>query len=167
MSYSSPHSDDSVPFLWAVLAGYILTRPLTMSITASRYQDSLFSPFIRDAVSFRQSSWFPLSVPWLTNQVTFFVEDLPKLQGALIQQSRSEATGNRHQPGRDAGRSKSNTLTGNPKSAVKLLTSAFNTAIRILIFFFTTFYLLMDGPRIEDRRPFGPARFRPESTSPR
>lgn len=136
------------PFVWAILVAYIL-MPIV-----SYLNDKLLVP--RFLVIILLYVVFLSGVivaaryltPWLSNQITFFVEDLPKLQGSLVSKVGPRPLGIDINQVVTQIANNLNTLTGNPKSAQRLLTSAFNTTLRILIFLFSTFYLLMDGPRI-------------------
>ncbi|HZT97945.1 MAG TPA: AI-2E family transporter [Chloroflexota bacterium] len=151
------------PFLWGILAAYILTpvvNYVNFRLLVPRVVVVVSLYFLVFCLLIVGSRYF---FPWISNQISYFIEDFPKLQGALIHtvgprplgidinQLMTQLAGNL------------NGLTGNPRSAVKLLADAFNTAIRILIFLFTTFYLLMDGPRIKrGLTRLIPLRYRPE-----
>jgi predicted PurR-regulated permease PerM len=136
------------PFVWAVLAAYVMT-PIVNFVNVKLKVPRFFVVLVLYMVVFCALIVASRSlVPWLSNQITFFIQDLPKLQGSLISKVGP------HPLGIDIGKviaqleSNLKTLSGNPKNQTKLLTSAFDTTLRILVFLFSTFYLLMDGPRI-------------------
>ncbi len=136
------------PFVWAILAAYILTPPVNFvnrNLAIPRFLVVLLLYVVVLSVVIVASRYL---FPWLSNQITFFVEDLPKLEGALISKVGPRPLGIDINQLVTQLADNLNGLTGNPRSAVKLLASAFSTTIRVLLFLFSTFYLLMDGPRI-------------------
>jgi predicted PurR-regulated permease PerM len=151
------------PFVWAILAAYII-MPLVNYVNHRLRVPRFFVVLLIYVVVF--STIIVVSrylVPWLSNQITFFVEDLPKLQGSLVNKVGQAPLGINISKVIAEVESNLGAPTQNPKSATKLLTSAFSALLRILIFLFTTFYLLMDGPRI--RRSLVrmvPLAYRPE-----
>lgn len=151
------------PFIWAILAAYVFMP------VVNYLNDNLAIPRFL-AVAMLYVVFLSLVIlasrylfPWIATQMTFFVEDLPKLQGSLVSKVGPRPLGiDINQLVTQIGRNLSG-VTSNPKSAEKLLQSAFSTTIRVLIFLFSTFYLLMDGPRI--RRNLVrviPVAYRPE-----
>jgi predicted PurR-regulated permease PerM len=151
------------PFVWAILAAYIIMPVINYvnyRLRVPRFFVVLLFYIVVFSVVVVASRYL---IPWLENQITFFVEDLPKLEGSLVSKVGPKPLGINITEVVDQVAHNLNTLTGNPKSATKLLRSAFSTLIAVLIFLFTTFYLLMDGPRI--RRSIArlvPLAYRPE-----
>lgn len=136
------------PFIWAILTAYVLTPPINYvnyRLRVPRFFVVLLLYIVVFATVIVISRYL---VPWITNQVTFFVEDLPKLEGSLVSKVGPSPVGININNLVDEVTRNLNTVTGNPKNAARLLSSAFTTLLRVLIFLFTTFYLLMDGPRI-------------------
>ncbi len=151
------------PFLWAIFAAYLLTpvvNYLNFRILIPRFLVvfGLYVFFLSLLIVAARYLF-----PFVSSQVTFFIEDFPKLEGALVHSVGPRPLGIDINQLMDQVAANLGGVSGNTNSQVKLLTSAFSTTIRILIFLFTTFYLLMDGPRISGSMiRLIPTSYRPE-----
>jgi predicted PurR-regulated permease PerM len=151
------------PFLWAIFAAYLLTpvvNYLNFRILIPRFLVvfGLYVFFLSLLIVAARYLF-----PFVSSQVTFFIEDFPKLEGALVHSVGPRPLGIDINQLMDQVAANLGGVSGNTNSQVKLLTSAFSTTIRILIFLFTTFYLLMDGPRISGSMVrLIPTSYRPE-----
>lgn len=152
-----------LPFIWALLAAYVIMPLINFVHRQLRVPRFLLVLLLYIVVLSGVIVISRYLVPWLTNQITFFVADLPRLQGSLVSKVGPRPLGISIDSLVLELEHNIKTLTSNPRSTTKLLSSAFSTTLRILIFLFSTFYLLMDGPRI--RRGFTrliPIAYRPE-----
>jgi predicted PurR-regulated permease PerM len=151
------------PFLWAIFAAYLLTPMVNyvnfrMQIPRFLVVFGLYVFFLSALIVAARYLF-----PFVTSQVTFFIEDFPKLEGALVHAVGPRPLGIDINQLMNQLAGNLGGVSANPNSQVELLTSAFSTTIRILIFLFTTFYLLMDGPRISASMVrLIPTSYRPE-----
>lgn len=151
------------PFLWAVVVAYLimpLVNFVNLRLRVPRFLVVL-SLFITLLCAVIVGSRY--LIPWVQNQLTLFAQDLPKLTGSLISKVGPSPLGiDINQVERQLIQNLTGS-TANAQKATKLLTSAFATALRVLLFLFTTFYLLMDGPRIRrNLTRIIPVDYRPE-----
>lgn len=153
------------PFIWAILVAYLLSPIVSFLNDTFRIPRFLIVLGLYLIVISALVVASRYLVPWISNQITYFVTELPKLEGSLVNKVGQRPLGINISQVVSEISSRLNGFTSNPKAATKLLTSAFSTILRILIFLFTTFYLLMDAPRI--RRSLArlvPISYRPEIT---
>jgi predicted PurR-regulated permease PerM len=136
------------PFIWAVLAAYLLMPAVNFvnyNLRLPRLLVVVLLYILFLCVIVAGSRYL---LPWLSQQIKFFILDLPRLEGALIHRVGT------HPLGIDVPQLiaqvtvRLHGLTRNPSNAEKLLRGALSFTVHALIFLFTTFYLLMDGPRI-------------------
>lgn len=151
------------PFVWAILAAYLfmpIVNFVNYRLGVPRFLVVSLLYIVFLSVVIVASRYL---FPWISSQITFFVEDLPKLEGSLISKVGKRPLGIDINQVMTQIASNLDSVTGSPKSATKLLQSAFNTTVRVLIFLFSTFYLLMDGPRIRQSLVrLIPIAYRPE-----
>ncbi|MGH2442729.1 MAG: AI-2E family transporter, partial [Chloroflexota bacterium] len=151
------------PFLWALLAAYLLT-PVVSYFNVRGGMPRIWSVILIYAgVALVVLAASRYLYPTVQEQVTVFIEDIPRLEAAAI-----DLVGPRP-IGIDISSLVSELLhavsgyTSNAKSASHLLVNAFETLFKLFLFLVTTFYLLMDGPRL--RRSIGdriPPAYYPE-----
>jgi predicted PurR-regulated permease PerM len=151
------------PFLWALVAAYLLSpvvNYVNQKLLVPRFWVVALIYLVFLSIVILVSRYI---FPIFTAQVSYFADESPKLEGALI-----HLVG-RYPLGIDLDRlvaeviTHLKSLTGNPSSAEKVLTSAVSTIVRIFIFLVSTFYLLWDGQRIRTAiERLIPLRYRPE-----
>lgn len=136
------------PFLWALVASYLLA-PIVKYLNVDARLPRLWSVTLLYAMAglllLAASRYL---YPRLLAQGTVFLEDLPRLEGAVI-----SVVGPRPL-GIDIATLVQQILgavgayTSNAKSASHLLFNAVETVVKLFLFLVTTFYLLMDAPRL-------------------
>ncbi len=136
------------PFLWALLVAYLLS-PVVNYFNVKGGMPRLWSVVLIYAiVGLLLLAGSRYLYPKAVEQGTVFVEDIPRLEAALIgvvgpsplgidivsliSQLLNTVTG----------------YTGNAKSASHLLVSALTEFFKLFLFLVSTFYLLIDGPRL-------------------
>lgn len=136
------------PFLWALLISYLLS-PIVNYFNVKGGMSRLWSVILIYAlVGLLLLAGSRYLYPKAVEQGTVFVEDIPRLEAALI-----GVVGPRPL-GIDVVSLISQVLnavtgyTGNAKSAGHLLVSAFTEFFKVFLFLVSTFYLLIDGPRL-------------------
>lgn len=150
------------PFLWAILAAYLL-GPIVNYLNVRGGLPRLWSVLLLFAsIGLLLAAGASYLYPKAVEQGTVFIEDLPRLEAALI-----DLVG--PQPlGVNIDSLVSQLLTTGSGyttagSAGHLIINAFTTVFKVFLFLVSTFYLLMDGPRI--RRTLAgkiPSAYRPE-----
>jgi predicted PurR-regulated permease PerM len=135
------------PFLWALLAAYLLT-PIVNYLSIDGKLPRLWAvTLIYALVGMILLAVSRYLYPHLVEQGTVFVEDIPRLENALI------AVVGPKPLGIDIDALMNQAVTtvtgmGKTQTAGHLLVNAFETFIKIFLFLVATFYLLMDAPRL-------------------
>lgn len=135
------------PFLWALLAAYLLT-PIVNYLNVDGKLPRLWAvTLIYALIGILLLAMSRYLYPHLVEQGTVFVEDIPRLENALI------AVVGPRPLGIDINALVSQAVTtvtgfGKAQTAGHLLVNAFETFIKIFLFLVATFYLLMDAPRL-------------------
>lgn len=135
------------PFLWALLAAYLLT-PVVNYLNVDGKLPRLWAvTLIYALIGILLLAMSRYLYPHAVEQGTVFVEDIPRLENALI-----SVVGPRPL-GIDVNSLVNeivSTVTGMGKtqSAGHLLVGALETFIKVFLFLVATFYLLMDAPRL-------------------
>lgn len=151
------------PFLWALLAAYLLL-PVVNYLNVDGRLPRLWSvALIYGLVAIILLAASRYLYPQIMLQGTIFVEDIPRLENALI------ATAGPRPLGIDIATLVAEILgalgayTTNAHNAGHLIVGAFETVLKLFLFLVATFYLLMDGPRIaQAMRGALPPAYRPE-----
>lgn len=151
------------PFLWALLAAYLLL-PIVNYLNIDGKLPRVWSVAMiygLAAIGVLAASRF--LYPQIVLQGTVFIEDIPRLENALV-----AAVGPRPM-GVDIDSVITQLLqalggyTSNAHNASHLLVNAAETVVKIFLFLVATFYLLMDAPRLGDvSRAAIPPAYRPE-----
>lgn len=135
------------PFLWALLAAYLLT-PVVNYLSIDGKLPRLWAvTLIYALVGILLLAVSRYLYPHLVEQGTVFVEDIPRLENALIAVVGPKPLG----IDIDALINQAiATVTGfgRTQTAGHLLVGAFETFIKVFLFLVATFYLLMDAPRL-------------------
>ncbi|HZU12839.1 MAG TPA: AI-2E family transporter [Chloroflexota bacterium] len=151
------------PFLWALLAAYLLL-PVVNYLNVDGKLPRLWSvALIYGLVAIAVLAVSRYLYPQVVLQGTLFVEDIPRLENALI------ASVGPRPLGIDITAVVAQILgalggyASNAHNASHLIVGAFETVIKIFLFLVATFYLLMDGPRLtQGMRGAIPPAYRPE-----
>jgi predicted PurR-regulated permease PerM len=151
------------PFVWALLVAYLvmpIVNFVNFRLRIPRFLVILGLFLVLISAVITGSRYL---VPWLHQQLVFFAQDLPKLNGSLMSRVGPNPLGIHLYKVESQLSARLTGATTNSNNATKLLRTAFSTAVRILLFLFTTFYLLLDGPRMKRNiQRVIPAEFRPE-----
>lgn len=135
------------PFLWALLAAYLLT-PVVNYLSIDGKLPRLWAvTLIYALIGIGLLAVSRYLYPHVVEQGTVFVEDIPRLENALI------AVVGPKPLGIDIDALMNQAVAtvsgmGKTQSAGHLLVNAFETFIKIFLFLVATFYLLMDAPRL-------------------
>lgn len=137
------------PFLWALVAGYLFS-PVVNYFNVRGGLPRLWSVILLFAgvalVLLTASRYF---YPRIQEQVTLFLEDIPRLRNALIALVGPRPAGiditSLVRQLVQAGTG----YTGNARNATHLLVNAVEEFFKLFLFLVSTFYLLMDGPRLK------------------
>lgn len=151
------------PFLWALLAAYVLL-PIVNYLNVQGKLPRLWAvTLIYSLVAIMLLAASRYLYPQIVAQGTVFIEDIPRLENSLI------ASVGPHPMGIDIAQVIAEILlaigayTHNAHNASHLLVGAFETVIKLFLFLVTTFYLLMDAPRLREAgRSALPPNYRPE-----
>ncbi|MDQ2744502.1 MAG: AI-2E family transporter [Chloroflexota bacterium] len=151
------------PFLWSLLAAYLLA-PVVRYLNVDARLPRLWSvALIYAGIGLLLIASSRYLYPRLIEQGTVFLEDLPRLEGALIGLVGPRPLGIditsvvQELLGAVGG------FTNNARSAGHLLVNAFETVFKLFLFLVTTFYLLMDGTRLRTSLSNAiPPSYRPE-----
>jgi predicted PurR-regulated permease PerM len=137
------------PFLWALLAGYLLS-PIVNYLNVRGKLPRLWSVFL--IYSLTGMALFAASrylYPLVIDNGTVFIEDIPRLEASLINLVGPRPLGVDIQTVVDGLVRAVTGYTNNTKDAGHLLVNAFETLLALFLFLVSTFYLLMDAPRIK------------------
>lgn len=151
------------PFLWALVASYLLA-PIVNYLAVDARLPRLWSvTLVYAVIGLLLLAGSRYLYPHLIDQGTVFLEDVPRLEGSLI-----GLVGPRPL-GIDIATLVQQILhavgayTGNAKTASHLLVNAIETVVKLFLFLVTTFYLLMDAPRLRAALADAiPPNYRPE-----
>jgi predicted PurR-regulated permease PerM len=137
------------PFLWALVVSYLLS-PIVNYLHVQGHLPRLWSIIlIYTSIGLLLLAGSRYLFPRIYDEVTIFLEDLPRLVASV-----KDLVGPRPL-GLDVDSmvlqavSAGKAYTSNAKNAGNLLADAVVTAIKIFLFLVTTFYLLMDAPRLK------------------
>jgi predicted PurR-regulated permease PerM len=136
------------PFLWALLVSYLLT-PVVNYLNIRGGLPRLWAvALIYASIGLLLLTASRYLYPQIIAQGTVFVEDIPRLEASLI-----NLVGPRPL-GIDIARlvnqmlATESSYTNNAGSASHLLVNAAETFVKLFLFLVSTFYLLMDAPRL-------------------
>jgi predicted PurR-regulated permease PerM len=154
------------PFLWALVASYLLT-PVVNYLNMEGHLPRIWSILlIYASIGLLLLAGSQYLYPRVNNEVTIFLEDIPRLVASL-----KDLVGPRPL-GIDVDALVAQLLatgrayTSSAQNASRLLANAFATFLKLFLFLVTTFYLLMDAPRLKSvvREALPPA-YRDELTA--
>ena len=136
------------PFLWALVAAYLLTPVVNYLHFEGRLPRVVAVALIYACFGILVVAGGRYLYPHVVEQSTLFFEDIPRLEASLIALVGPSPLGvDVHGlisqmvsavPGRG----------GNTKSASHLLVNAVETTLKLFLFLVATFYLLIDAPRL-------------------
>lgn len=137
------------PFLWAVVVAYLLS-PIVRYLNVHGRLPRLWAvTLIYIMIGLLLIAASRYLYPRVAEQSTLFLEDIPRLEASLIALLGPRPLGIDVSTVVAQLLKSVSGLAGNPKSAGHLLVNAVETVITIFLFLVTTFYLLMDGPRLK------------------
>jgi len=137
------------PFLWALVVAYLL-NPVVNYL----HYDGHMRRLAAVAVLYALLGILILAgsrylYPRVIEQTSLFLEDIPRLEASLISLVGPSPLGMNVHSLISQLVSAGQGYTGNTKSASHLLFNAVETVVKIFLFLVTTFYLLIDAPRIK------------------
>lgn len=154
------------PFLWGLVAAYLL-NPIVNYLNLRGGLPRLWSVFLIYALA--GMSLFAASrylYPVALGSGTVFVEDIPRLEAALVNVVGPRPLGIDVQQVVDELVRRATGYTSNANNASHLLVGAFETLLQLFLFLVTVFYLLMDSIRIKAWMHDGiPEAYRAELTA--
>jgi predicted PurR-regulated permease PerM len=137
------------PFLWAFVAAYLIA-PIVNYLNLKGGLPRLWSVFMIYALTgmglYAASRYL---YPVIVDNGTVFLEDIPRLEAAIVNLVGPRPMGIDIQSVIDQVVKAVTGYTGNTKSAGHLLVNAFETILQLFLFLVSTFYLLMDSARIK------------------
>lgn len=136
------------PFLWALVVSYVLAPIVNYLNLDARLPRLWAVALIYAMVGLLLLTASRYLYPHLIAQGTVFLEDLPRLEGALISLVGPRPLGIDIETLVQQIASAAGGVTGNARSASHLLVNAVETVVKLFLFLVTTFYLLMDAPRL-------------------
>ena len=152
------------PFIWAMFAAYLImpiVNFLNESLRVPRFVVVVGLLVVLLCLLIVGGRYL---VPWLQTQLTYFAQDLPRLTGSLMSKVGPKPFGIDIIKVEEQLADRLNLSTSNPNNTIRLLTVAVSTTVRVLLFLFTTIYLLLDGPRIKRNLPrLIPSAYRAEA----
>jgi predicted PurR-regulated permease PerM len=137
------------PFLWALVVSYLLT-PIVNYLNIEGHLPRLWAVtliYLTFALIILAVSHYVY--PPLVDQGTLFIEDIPRLEGSLINLFGPSPMGInipnvvKEFVGAAGG------YTTNASNASHLIVNALQTFVKLFLFLISTFYLLMDAPRLK------------------
>lgn len=136
------------PFLWALVAAYLL-GPVVNYLNIDGGLPRLWSVFLIYAcVGLLIAAGSTYLYPRAVEQVNVFLEDLPRLEAALVALVGPRPLGVDIASVVSQMIAAVSSYTDNSRSAGHLLVNAVETVVKLFLFLVATFYLLMDGPRL-------------------
>jgi predicted PurR-regulated permease PerM len=151
------------PFLWALVAAYLLS-PVVNYLSVRGGLPRLWAVILIYAcVALLLLSASAYLYPKAVEQVNVFLEDIPRIEGSLIDLVGPRPLGiDIDSVVREIVRAASN-YASSSGNASHLLINAVETVFKIFLFLVSTFYLLMDGPRLRSWvSEWIPDNYRPE-----
>jgi predicted PurR-regulated permease PerM len=137
------------PFLWALVAAYLIA-PIVNYLNVKGGLPRLWSVFMIYALTgmglYAASRYL---YPVIVNNGTVFLEDIPRLEAAIINVVGPHPLGIDITSVIDQLVRAVTGYTGNANSASHLLVNAVETLLQLFLFLVSTFYLLMDSGRIK------------------
>jgi predicted PurR-regulated permease PerM len=137
------------PFLWALVAAYLIA-PIVNYLNVKGGLPRLWSVFMIYALTgmglYAASRYL---YPVIVNNGTVFLEDIPRLEAAVIGVVGPRPLGIDITSVIDQLVRAVTGYTGNTNSASNLLVNAVETLLKLFLFLVSTFYLLMDSARIK------------------
>lgn len=135
------------PFLWALLAAYLLAPVVNYLNVEGKLPRLWAVTLIYALIGILLLAASRYLYPRIVEQGTVFIEDIPRLENALI------ATVGPRPLGIDINSLVNQTVAtitglGRSQTAGHLLVNALETFIKVFLFLVATFYLLMDAPRL-------------------
>jgi predicted PurR-regulated permease PerM len=153
----------AAPFLWALVAAYLLAPVINYLNIDGRLPRLWCVTLVYLSVGIGLLAISRYLYPRAVEQGTLFLEDVPRLEAALISRVGPRPLGIDID---GVIRQILNTVTGytsSPVNASNLLENALQTFVKLFLFLVTTFYLLLDGPRLRKTMSDTiPESFRPE-----
>jgi predicted PurR-regulated permease PerM len=151
------------PFLWAILTAYLLA-PIVNYLNIQGHLPRLWSVFMIYALAgmglYAASRYL---YPVIVDNGTVFLEDIPRLEAALINVVGPRPLGVDVQATVDQVVRAVTHYTSSSNNAGHLLVNAFETVLQLFLFLVSTFYLLMDSRGIKNNlRQIIPAPYRDE-----
>ncbi|HEX6508970.1 MAG TPA: AI-2E family transporter [Chloroflexota bacterium] len=137
------------PFLWAMLAAYLLT-PIVNYLNVRGGLPRLWSVILLYAcIGLGLVAASRFLYPRIVSEGTVFLEDIPRLEAAIISVVGPRPLGIDIDSLVTQLSSTIGGYTSDSKSASHLLVNAFETFAKVFLFLVSTFYLLMDSRRIK------------------
>jgi predicted PurR-regulated permease PerM len=137
------------PFLWALVAAYILA-PVVNYLNVDGHLPRLWAVtliYLTFALAVLTISHY--LYPPLVDQGTLFIEDIPRLEGSLINLFGPSPLGINIPAVVTELVQAAGGYTTNASNASHLLVNALQTFVKLFLFLVSTFYLLMDAPRLK------------------
>lgn len=151
------------PFLWAFLAAYLLTPVVNYFNVRGGLPRIWAVLLVYGVIALLLIAGSRYLYPKIVEQGTVFLEDLPRLEAALIGIVGPQPLGINidnlvsQLAGTGTG------VTGNANTASHLIVNALETFFKFFLFAVATFYLLMDGRRLKGTAANAiPPAYRPE-----
>jgi predicted PurR-regulated permease PerM len=137
------------PFLWAFLAAYLLTPVVNYLNIDGRLPRIWAVVLLYASFGILVLATSRYLYPRLMQQGTVFIEDIPRLEAALISVVGPRPLGIDIDALVKQLLSAGDSYTNNSRTASHLLVNALETVIKVFLFLVSTFYLLMDAPRLK------------------
>lgn len=138
------------PFLWALVAAYLFS-PVVHYLSVRGGLPRLWSVFlIYASVALILVTGSRYLYPRAVEQGNLFLEDIPRLEASVVGLVGPRPLGIDIDALVRQLLSAGSSITGNPKSASNLLANALETFAKLFLFLVSTFYLLLDAPRLKD-----------------
>jgi predicted PurR-regulated permease PerM len=154
------------PFLWALLAAYLLTPIVNYLNIEGRLPRLWAVALIYASIGLLLLASSRYVFPRLIEQANLFVEDIPRIEASLVAVVGPRPLGIDISRVVDQLVSSVGSSTSNARTAGRLLVNAVETTVKLFLFLVATFYLLMDSPRItRTLRQLIPPDYRPELTA--
>lgn len=151
------------PFLWALLTAYLLLPVVNYLNVDARLPRLWAVALIYGLVAIILLAISRYLYPQVVLQGGLFIEDVPRLENSLIAAVGPRPLGIDVSSVISEGIAAAGAYTSNAHNASHLLVNALETVVKFFLFMVATFYLLMDGPRLNAAaRNALPPAYRPE-----